>query len=89
MIIKKGHPLFGKCTLIDTTGKIVPMVQSWDAEKEEAEILIGGRPFEGGTFRTTISADGMVSAKVKLPGCYLRYNDTKKRVPREDLSVDS
>lgn len=86
MILDINHPLHKKVVLVDTQGKIVPMVQSWDTEKEEAIIIVGGRPYDGGKFRATIIEGGnMAFVKAHLPGCHLIYKDTKERVPDKVL----
>ncbi len=77
-------------TLVDVNGRIVPMVQSWDTEKQEAKIIVGGRSPEGGIFRATVvEGNEFALATAHLPGCHLIFKDTKKKVLEEDLDVGS
>ena len=91
MLINRDHKLFGKVVLRDCQGSAITVVKNYDTQSKIAEIYILGRQDSKSTKIVMLPVEGKpneykpLTVSVALPGATLRYIDTDKIVPEEDL----
>lgn len=86
--VDKDHPFFMHVRLSDQLGKLIPLAFSWDAAQSIAKIYIttGERRGVHNVAVGRINEKNQVlTATVEMPGCYLIWSDTLKRVTLAEI----